>query len=53
MIRLDPPVGGNPNDAGMVCLVVDGNGVAGYRAGQDYVFQLQGDTGTIQPDDFI
>lgn len=51
-VVLDPN-GGNLNQAGMVYLIVDGNGVAGYQPGGDYVFQLQNHTGTIDPGDFV
>ena len=33
--------------------VVDANGVAGYQANQDWVFQLENHTGTLTASDFI
>ena len=47
------PSGGNLDVAGMVYLVVDANGVAGYQANQDWVFQLENCTGAITVDDFV
>ncbi|MCC6918600.1 MAG: calcium-binding protein [Alphaproteobacteria bacterium] len=47
------PSAGNLDVAGMVYLVVDANGVAGYQAGQDWVFQLENCTGDITVDDFV
>lgn len=38
---------------GVVFLVVDANGVAGYQAGEDYVFRLINSSGSIDPGDFI
>jgi Ca2+-binding RTX toxin-like protein len=46
------PSAGTANIAGSLYLVVDVNGVAGYQAGQDYVVQLAGSTGTLTLDDF-
>jgi hypothetical protein len=39
--------------AGLTFLVVDGNGVAGYQAGQDYVFELMHPPGALIPNPFI
>ncbi|MCC6920918.1 MAG: hypothetical protein IT548_17105 [Alphaproteobacteria bacterium] len=47
------PNGGDLDQTGMVYLVVDANGVAGYQANQDWVFQLENHTGTLTVDDFI
>ncbi|MCC6920194.1 MAG: pre-peptidase C-terminal domain-containing protein [Alphaproteobacteria bacterium] len=47
------PSGGNQNVANTVYLIVDANGVAGYQANQDWVFQLENMTGTLDPGDFI
>ncbi len=47
------PSAGDQNAAGTVYLVVDANGIAGYQAGQDWVFQLQDLTGTLDPSDFL
>lgn len=55
MAILFDPNNGDLNQPNMMYLVVDGNGVNGYQAGEDYVFQLQFLTGTFNPDgsDFI
>ena len=47
------PSGGDLNQTGMVYLIVDANGVAGYQANQDWVFQLENHTGSLDPTDFI
>ena len=47
------PSGGTLNQAGMVYLIVDANGLAGYQANADYVIQLQTPTGTLTTNDFI
>ncbi|MBX9797725.1 MAG: M10 family metallopeptidase C-terminal domain-containing protein [Sphingomonas sp.] len=39
--------------AGNTFLVVDGNGVAGYQAGEDFVFMLANNPATIATTDFI
>lgn len=46
------PSGGTADYANTVYLIVDANGIAGYQAGQDYVFQLLGLTGTLSTGDF-
>ena len=38
--------------AGHIFLVVDGDGNATYDAGNDYVIDVTGHTGTIAPGDF-
>ena len=47
------PGAGNLDQPGMVYLVVDANGIAGYQANADYVFQLQTPIGTLDPTDFV
>ncbi|MCC6917555.1 MAG: hypothetical protein IT548_00025 [Alphaproteobacteria bacterium] len=47
------PTSGNQDLANTVYLVVDANGVAGYQANQDWVFQLENPTGTLTVDDFV
>ena len=47
------PSGGDLNAAGMVYLIVDANGIAGYQANQDWVFQLENHTGTLTTNDFV
>ena len=46
------PNSGDLNVAGHQFLVVDANGIAGYQAGQDYVVELIGATGTLTLEDF-
>jgi len=47
------PSGGDQNVANTVYLVVDANGIAGYQANQDWVFQLENHTGLLDRGDFI
>lgn len=47
------PSSGDLAQPGMVYLVVDANGVSGYQANQDWVFQLENHTGTLDPGDFV
>ncbi|MCC6920188.1 MAG: hypothetical protein IT548_13375 [Alphaproteobacteria bacterium] len=47
------PSAGTADYGNTVYLIVDANGVAGYQAGKDYVFQLQGMSGTLEPADFF
>lgn len=47
------PDAGTADYAGTVYLIVDANGVAGYQPGADYVFQLDGAAGALDPGDFI
>ena len=48
------PNAGNLDQAGMVYLVVDANGIAGYQANADWVFQLENvNTTFLDPTDFI
>ncbi len=35
-----------------VFLIVDANGTAGYQSGHDFVFELQGTSGTLTTSDF-
>lgn len=51
-VLLDP-TGGDLNRPGRAFIVVDANDVQGYQAGEDFVFELQGWTGSLTPDDFI
>ncbi|MCC6921390.1 MAG: hypothetical protein IT548_19530 [Alphaproteobacteria bacterium] len=47
------PNAGNLNQPGMTYLIVDANGIAGYQANADWVFQLEARNGVIDPADFI
>jgi Ca2+-binding RTX toxin-like protein len=47
------PSAGTADYANTAYLVVDANGVAGYQAGEDFVIQLQGWTGSLDLTDFI
>ncbi len=47
------PSAGNLNQPGMTYLIVDANGIAGYQANADWVFQLEARNGVIDPTDFI
>ena len=47
------PSAGSSNLSGQSYLVVDANGITGYQAGEDYVVQLIGATGTLTIDDFV
>lgn len=41
------------SEAGHILMVVDGNGVAGYQTGADYVIDVTGSSGVLAPTDFI
>ena len=47
------PSSGTSNAPGQVYLIVDGNDLAGYQAGQDYVVQLSAAAGALTLDDFM
>ena len=47
------PSAGDQDLAGTVYLIVDANGIAGYQANQDWVFQLENHAGTLDPTDFV